>query len=114
MSKPIENPPSLVDVLAREHCARAARLDAEALASRSESTRTEARVSRRTDAPRTALIADGSNAGAIDGDAGAAVATGDAARAEVGRASNPRILVEELTRECAKRRAALDDEARRG
>ncbi len=119
MSKPIEDPPSLVDVLAREHCARAARLDAEALASRSESARTDGRPLRRTG---NVLIADGSNVVAVGDpaattDAGAVDAhdeTDVREAATVERASNPRILVEELTRECAKRRAALDDEARRG
>jgi len=96
VSKPIENPPSLVDILAREHAARAARIDAEADAPRSRSAATALATS------DTQVDVDAHGDTAVD------------IVAPVARVSSPRILVEELTRECAKRRAALDDEARRG
>lgn len=71
MSKPMEDPPSLLDVLAREHTARRLLIEAEAhaLATR---------------------VAEGSNIGASD------------------------TQVDELTKECSERRAALEAEARRG
>ncbi len=94
MSKSIEDPPSLVDVLVREHAARAARIAAEA----DHVLATDTHVDVHTDTE--IALASEIVAGAIV--------------APQARASSPRILVEELTRECAKRRAALDDEARRG
>lgn len=106
MSRPIEDSPSLVDVLAREHAARAARI-AE-----------EAQVSLAAGAARLAEEAEPAAAHVDQVDAYADTAFEaplDATTiiAPPSRASSPRILVEELTRECARRRAALDDEARR-
>ncbi len=82
MSKPIEDAPTLVDVLAREHAARRALIEAEAATLLAADTHVEVHDH----------VYDEPDA----------------------RASSPRILVEELTRKCCERRAALDEEARRG
>lgn len=79
MSKPIEDSPSLVDLLAREHAARRASIEAEAAQLAHEPPRSES---------VPAIVAPPA------------------------RASSPRILVEELSRQCCERRAALDAEAR--
>ncbi|MGE0398660.1 MAG: hypothetical protein AB7T06_18280 [Kofleriaceae bacterium] len=112
MSKPIEDPPSLVDVLAREHAARRALIEAEA-------AHVRAMVESAASASET-LAAD--THVEVHGDtevdiASTCIASEVIARDEIvaspARPSSPRILVEELTRKCCERRAALDEEARR-
>lgn len=117
MSKPIEDPPSLVDVLAREHAARRALIEAEcshALAAAgctghtahdTHDTHADAHAAFDTDVGIVAPLANGSSEMPI-------VSSPDALRSS--DASSPRVLVEELTRKCCERRAALDKEAHRG
>lgn len=102
MSKPIEDPPSLVDLLAREHAARRALFEAEAAHVIGTSD---------THAPGTGEIAMPADTH-VDVHADTHVDDNEIV-APAARASSPRILVEELTRKCCERRAALDDEARR-
>jgi hypothetical protein len=74
VSKPIEDPPSLVDILAREHAERRALIEAEC-------------------SHALAIAATSNHAIPVSADTE---------------------VVEELTRKCCERRAALDKEANRG
>jgi hypothetical protein len=133
VSKPIEDPPSLVDILAREHAARRALIEAEA-ARPFDKVDTEAHVNRAATQPTIALDVAVDDRGTTQREArGTApvvrIPEGDT-RADIGNvrdvadggevaptappiASSPRILVDKLSRQCAERRAALDDEAKR-
>ncbi|MFN0249933.1 MAG: hypothetical protein ACKV2T_23825 [Kofleriaceae bacterium] len=100
MSKPIEDSPSLVDVLVRQHAARRAHIEAEAAVLLGA----DAQV----DTPTTL---DTPPATDVRTEASPLHTEASPARAD---ASKPRPLVEELTRKCCERRAALDKEAHRG
>jgi hypothetical protein len=103
VSKPIED--SLVETLAREHAARRAHIEAEAALLLGPSD---------THVDIVPPMIDAAPLDVAPPAIGAAPPIDAAAAPPRPDASSPRLLVEELTRKCCERRAALDEEARRG